>query len=159
MKGTIAILGEVRGIRAAAFLRDGQLDDLLIDAPDDRIRPGAIFRARATRPMKGQGGLILSSPMGPLFYRQAKGIASGKKLIVQASTHADAGTATSQAFPADAFTAELVPAAATNTWTVELVPGELFAYQLRRAGTDRRFRVEFDLSEVTDTPPPPWGAN
>lgn len=72
---------------------------------------------------------------------------------------ADVGTATSQSFPADAFTAELVPAAATNTWTVELVPGDLFAYQLRRAGTDRRFRVEFDLRVATDTPEPPWGAN
>lgn len=72
---------------------------------------------------------------------------------------ADAGTATRQAFPADAFTAELVPAAATNVWTVELIPGELFAYQLRREGTDRRFRVEFDLTRPTDAPPAPWGSN
>jgi Ribonuclease G/E len=94
MKGTLAVLGEVDGVGAAAFLRDGQLDDLLIDAPDDRIRPGAIFRARATRPMKGQGGLILSSPQGPLFFRQAKGIASGQRLIVQAATYAEGGKAT-----------------------------------------------------------------
>ena len=72
---------------------------------------------------------------------------------------AEVGSATRQAFPADAFTAELVPAAANNTWTVELIPGELFAYQLRREGTERRFRVEFDLSRPVDTPPPPWGAN
>lgn len=72
---------------------------------------------------------------------------------------AEVGSATSQAFPADAFTAELVPAAANNTWTVELIPGQLFAYQLRREGTERRFRVEFDLSRPVDAPPPPWGAN
>ena len=72
---------------------------------------------------------------------------------------AEPGAATRQSFPADAFTAELVPAAATNVWTVELVPGELFAYQLRREGTDRRFRVEFDLTEAIETPPAPWGAN
>lgn len=72
---------------------------------------------------------------------------------------ADPGTATRQAFPADAFTAELLPAAATNVWTVELIPGELFAYQLRREGTDRRFRVEFDLTRSIETPPPPWGSN
>ena len=71
----------------------------------------------------------------------------------------DPGSATVQSFPADDFTAELVPAAATNVWTVELVPGQLFAYQLRRAGTDRRFRVEFDLSQPIATPPAPWGAN
>lgn len=94
MKGTLAVLGELNGIGAAAFLRDGQLDDLLIDAPDDRIRPGAIFRARATRPMKGQGGLILSSPEGPLFLRAAKGIASGQKMIVQATSFAERGKAT-----------------------------------------------------------------
>lgn len=72
---------------------------------------------------------------------------------------AQPGTATVQAFPADPFTAELVPAAATNVWTVELIPGERFAYQLRRPGTDRRFRVEFDLSRSIETPPAPWGAN
>ncbi len=70
----------------------------------------------------------------------------------------DVGTATRQAFPADPFTAELVPAAATNVWTVELIPAELFAYQLRREGTDRRFRVEFDLSQSIETPPAPWGS-
>ena len=94
MKGTLAVLGEVNGIGAAALMRDGVLDDLLVDAPDDRIRPGAIFRARATRPMKGQGGLILSSPQGPLFFRQAKGIASGQRLLVQATTYAEGGKAT-----------------------------------------------------------------
>ncbi len=72
---------------------------------------------------------------------------------------ADAGLATAQSFPADDFTARLLPAAATNVWTVELVPGERFAYQLRRQGTERRFRVEFDLSRPVATPPAPWGAN
>ena len=72
---------------------------------------------------------------------------------------ADSGMATRQSFPADAFTAELLPAAATNVWTVELIPGELFAYQLRREGTDRRFRVEFDLRQPTDAPPAPWGSD
>ena len=94
MKGTVAVLGEINGVGAAAFLRDGRLDDLLIDPPDTRIRPGAIFRARATRPMKGQGGLILSTPDGPVFLRQAKGIASGQRMIVQATTFAEAGKAT-----------------------------------------------------------------
>lgn len=69
-----------------------------------------------------------------------------------------AGTPTRQEFPADAYTAELLPAASTNVWTVEVVPGETFAYALRREGTDRRFRVEFDLTRPVDPPPPPWGS-
>ncbi|MEM7414154.1 MAG: hypothetical protein AAF389_01585 [Gemmatimonadota bacterium] len=68
------------------------------------------------------------------------------------------GTGESQDFHADDFTAELVPAAATNIWTIELVPGVSFAYALRREGSDRRFRAEFDLSQPIDTPLPPWGA-
>lgn len=68
------------------------------------------------------------------------------------------GTATAQEFPADAHTAVIVPAARTNVWTVEVVPGQRFAYALRREGTERRFRVEFDLTRPVPAPPPPWGA-
>jgi hypothetical protein len=67
------------------------------------------------------------------------------------------GTDRVQDFHADALTADLVPAAATNVWTIEIEPGRLFAYALRREGTDRRFRVEFDLRAPLETPPPPWG--
>ena len=66
------------------------------------------------------------------------------------------GTDLVQDFHADALTADLVPAAATHVWTIEIEPGRLFAYVLRR-GTDRRFRVEFDLRAPIETPPPPWG--
>jgi hypothetical protein len=70
----------------------------------------------------------------------------------------DRGTAGHQEFHADAHTASLIPAAAANIWTVEIVPGAQFAYALRREGTDRRFRVEFDLARPVAAPPPPWGA-
>lgn len=69
----------------------------------------------------------------------------------------DEGTAQRQEFPADDFTAQLVPVAATNVWTVEVVPGSTFAYALRREGTDRRVRIEFDLTREVDAPPAPWG--
>ena len=59
------------------------------------------------------------------------------------------GTAERQEFYADANTARMLPAAATNVWTMEVIPGERFAYALRREGTDRRFRVEFDLRRPT----------
>lgn len=70
----------------------------------------------------------------------------------------DAGSDQQQAFHADAFTAQLIPAAAANVWTIELVPGERFSYALRREGTDRRFRAVFDLTRPVAAPPPPWGA-
>ena len=68
---------------------DGELDDLLLDPPDDRMRPGAIYRAKAGRPLKGQGGMILETPDGPLFLRHAKGIAQGDTVLVQVSTYAE----------------------------------------------------------------------
>lgn len=69
----------------------------------------------------------------------------------------DAGTGSRQEFYADAHTASLIPAAVTNVWTMEVIPGERFAYALRREGTDRRFRVEFDLTRPVPPPPAPWG--
>jgi hypothetical protein len=70
----------------------------------------------------------------------------------------DEGTAAMQEFHADDFTAELVPAAATNIWTIEVVPGERFSYSLRREAEDRYVRFDFDLSElVIPSPPAPWG--
>jgi hypothetical protein len=69
----------------------------------------------------------------------------------------DAGTGERQEFWADAHTASLIPAARSNVWTMELVPGRRFAYALRREGTDRRFRVEFDLTTPVGAPPAPWG--
>jgi hypothetical protein len=67
------------------------------------------------------------------------------------------GSRTSQEFFADAHTAALIPAAATNVWTIEILPGQSFAYALRREGTDRRFRIEFDLTRTVSVPPAPWG--
>jgi len=70
---------------------------------------------------------------------------------------AAAGTAARQDFPTDAFTAELIPAAKTNIWSVVLAPGRTFTYGLRREAEARRFRVEFDLTSPVPAPPAPWG--
>lgn len=69
----------------------------------------------------------------------------------------EAGSAEAQRFYADDHTASLIPAASTNIWTVEIVPGRTYTYMLERIGTDRRFRVEFDLTRPVDPPPAPWG--
>lgn len=72
---------------------------------------------------------------------------------------AESGTASSQSFPADDETAALIPAATTNVWTLEVEPGARFVYALRREGSDRRFRAEFDLSRSVPPPPAPWGSS
>ncbi len=69
----------------------------------------------------------------------------------------DMGTGQRQEFHADAHTAQLIPAASTNIWTMEVAPGSTFSYALRRVGTDRRFRVNFDLNREVPPPPAPWG--
>jgi hypothetical protein len=70
------------------------------------------------------------------------------------------GSAIRQEFYADAHTATLIPAAKTNVWTIEVdLAARRFIYALRREGTDRRFRVEFDLARPVPAPPPPWGAS
>lgn len=69
----------------------------------------------------------------------------------------DVGTETVQEFAADAETAANIPEAATNVWTIEVVPDDVFVYALRREGTDRRYRIEFDLTRPVPPPPPPWG--
>ena len=71
------------------------------------------------------------------------------------------GTARRQEFPADDFSkalfvAQKIPQSTTNVWAVEVQPGSLFAYELRRPG--RFFRVDFDLTRPIAKPPPAWGS-
>ena len=67
------------------------------------------------------------------------------------------GSAISQSFPADPHTVSLNPVYRTNVWTMEIDRAR-FVYELIRVGTDRRFRVEFDLSRPVPAPPAPWGS-
>ena len=69
------------------------------------------------------------------------------------------GSTVFQDFYADSATAALIPAARSNVWTIELVPGERFVYALRREGTERRFRATFNLRQPASPPPPPWGSD
>ena len=72
------------------------------------------------------------------------------------------GTAQRQEFPVDADSVALFgrtgsTASVTNTWAMEVEPGQRFLYELSRPG-GRLFQVEFDLSQPVALPPAPWGA-
>lgn len=78
-------------------------------------------------------------------------------------TH-EPGTTTRQEFPVDEesialFEREGLAASVTNIWAIE-VDTARFAYELRRpaGGDERFFRVEFDLTQPVEPPPPAWGS-
>ncbi|CAD0186000.1 Ribonuclease G [Ruegeria sp. THAF57] len=91
MKGRTIVLDHIDDREAAALMVDGKLEDFLIvgDAP----APGTIYRARADRPVKGQGGMFLTTPDGPAFLRQVKGLSPGALMLVQVSGYAEPGKA------------------------------------------------------------------
>ncbi|MGR3617683.1 MAG: ribonuclease E/G [Paracoccaceae bacterium] len=91
MKGRQIILDHIGEREAAALIVDGHLDDFLIE--QEQPAPGTIYRARAERPVKGQGGMFLSTPDGQAFLRQVKGLALGTHLLVQVTGFAEPGKA------------------------------------------------------------------
>lgn len=91
MKGRTIILDHLNGRAAAALMVDGRLDDLLVEGDAPAI--GTIYRARADRPVKGQGGMFMATPDGPAFLRQVKGIAPGTMMLVQVTGFAEPGKA------------------------------------------------------------------
>ena len=71
------------------------------------------------------------------------------------------GTPERQEFPADTFSKDLFvrqnsSQSVPNVWAMDVHPGRIFAYELRRPG--RFFRVEFDLTRPVAAPPAPWGS-
>ncbi|MFZ7093099.1 ribonuclease E/G [Primorskyibacter sp. 2E233] len=91
MKGLTVALDHIGDREAAALIRDGKLDDLLIDS--DAPRPGTLYRGIAERPVKGQGGMFLRTPDGTAFLRQVKGLTPGQALLVQVTGFAEPGKA------------------------------------------------------------------
>jgi ribonuclease G len=89
----VVILDEIKGRPIAALLVDGVLEDMAIDPEGDAPLVGAIYRAVADRPMKGQGGMFVRLPEGSGFLRQTAGIAPGQRLLVQITGPSDAGKA------------------------------------------------------------------
>lgn len=94
-KGRVVLLDEIKGRPAAALMVDGDLEELVIDPDGDLILPGAIYRAIADRPMKGQGGIFVKLPGGASgFLRQISGISPGQRLLVQVTGPTEPGKAT-----------------------------------------------------------------
>jgi ribonuclease G len=93
MKGRVLVLDELSGRQAAALMVDGRLEELAIDPQDDVTVPGAIYRAVADRPVKGQGGIFVKLPDGSGFLRQISGVAPGQRLLVQVTGPAEPGKA------------------------------------------------------------------
>ncbi|WP_374433072.1 ribonuclease E/G [Tabrizicola sp.] len=93
MKGRVLVLDEIDGRQAAALMVDGRLEELAIDPAEDVAIPGAIYRAVADRPVKGQGGIFVKLPQGSGFLRQISGVAPGQRLLVQVTGPAEAGKA------------------------------------------------------------------
>ncbi|MCK0142935.1 ribonuclease E/G [Aliiroseovarius sp. F20344] len=94
MNGSVIALDHYQGRMAAAQIVDGKLTDLLIEAPDNVIQPGAILRAICDRPLKGQGGMMLRLPNGKSgFLRQGKGLKPGERLLVQVTGFGEDGKA------------------------------------------------------------------
>lgn len=67
------------------------------------------------------------------------------------------GRATAQYFPADEQTRQVIEAAFSNVWVIEIEPEQTLSYGLWRLGTPRVFRIDFDLTRSVEPPPPPWG--
>lgn len=91
MKNRQIALDHLGETEAAALLVDGRLQDFLIDT--DQPRPGTIYRATATRPVKGQGGMFVTTPDGPGFLRQVKGLSPGQPILCQVTGYAEPGKA------------------------------------------------------------------
>lgn len=71
-------------------------------------------------------------------------------------TTTNSGQTTLQIFPADKETQAMIPAASSNVWWITL-DDKQFTYNLRRLGTQRVFRVTFDVTKTIENPEAPWG--
>lgn len=124
--------------RLVMHVRDCSADEVRIPfhVGDDTSRTWVISR-------NDEGGLTLKHD-----HRDPEGRPDG--LHWYGGDTVSAGTANRQEFPVDEFSIELFNAgdaavSTTNVWAVEVHPGRIYAYELRRA--NRHLRVEFDLTD------------
>lgn len=79
------------------------------------------------------------------------------KVTMYGGLTTNSGSPTRQMFPADEETINVIAAAATNVWWIDLVSKDYFYYNLRRIGSERYFSIKFDLTKEIKIPDSPWG--
>jgi hypothetical protein len=135
---TDAADADFRSKRLIMHVRDCSADEVRIPfhVGDDASRTWVIRR-------NSNGGLTLKHD-----HRDPQGNPDG--LHWYGGDTVSVGTAERQEFlvdqeSIDLFNAGNASVSTTNVWAVEVHPGAVFAYELRRA--NRHFRVEFDLTD------------
>lgn len=131
---------------ADATFRDNRLVMHVRDCAADEVGiPFAVGEDRSRRWIvtRTAAGLRLKHD-----HRDEQGVVHGYHLY--GGDTAEAGTAERQEFPVDResivqFTAGGATVSTTNVWAMEVHPGRMFAYELRRP-EGRFMRVEFDLT-------------
>lgn len=81
---------------------------------------------------------------------------SDDEITMYGGTSNNSGSEEMITFPADQETVDILPLALANIWWMT-VNDSVFSYNLRRVSNDRRFTVEFDLTQEIETPEPSWG--
>ena len=99
---------------------------------------------------KSRTWILTLTEKGLLFkhdHRHADG--TPDKITMYGGWAAPGGTPYLQRFPADAETAKLIPEAATNVWTLQIIPEkQQFTYYLERHD-DLRYRALFNLKALS----------
>lgn len=79
------------------------------------------------------------------------------KVTMYGGSTSNAGTLTTQYFPADSATVSMLPTAAGNVWWISVLSDKSFTYNLRRLGSDWQYSIQFNLTKAIETPMAPWG--
>jgi hypothetical protein len=119
----------------STFVRN-RLEMRVRDCTADEVRIGFVIgpdQSRTWIVRRVEGGLALTHDV------------QGDAITGYGGTTRTPGTAERQDFAADSATARMLPPAARNVWSLEIVDGRTFAYTVARPGVRQRFRVEFDL--------------
>jgi hypothetical protein len=113
------------------------------DCQPQQVRIGFIIGpdpSRSWTVRKVPGGLTLTHDV------------AGERVTGYGGVTRGAGSAERQDFAADTATARMLPPAARNVWSLEIVPGHTFTYGVGRPGVQRRFRLQFDLAHPVAAP-------
>lgn len=146
------------GVVAAAPADDGTFKDKALvmhvrSCEKDRIRIPFVVgedRSRTWVLTRSEGRILLKHD-----HRHQDG--TPDRVTMYGGLTTSIGMPTRQMFPADQETVNIIPAAASNVWWIDLNPGDHFGYNLRRMGSERYFSIKFDLSKPVEAPKAPWG--